>query len=467
MMRLSGYVRPPQTEKQARRTIRATLEAWARHVLAPLGQAPSAHHLMLISALERVSGSPGGRLLVLMPPGSAKSTYSSVLFPAWWLARHPRGLVLTASHTQGLAEDFGRKVRTLIDEHGVQLGVRLRPEKRAAGQFLVTSGGGYFAAGVRGAVTGRRADLIILDDPVRGFADGESFAAREALWNWYRSELVTRLTPGGCIVLVMTRWHCDDIAGRLVEQGGFELLQLPAIAVASDMLGRQAGDALWPDREPLAALEEHRRVLGERAFSALFQQTPIAAGGQIFDLRKFISVDSVPVGVAVRAWDLAATAGGSGDPDWTVGVRLVRTAAGGCIIDDVVRLRGGPADVVRAITGTAQHDGVGVQIGLPQDPGQAGLGQVMFLAGQLAGFRVRSSRETGSKEVRAMPVAAQIAEGTIGFRRAAWNAALLDELGLFPCGRHDDQVDALARAYTMLCEIGTPARYAAGPDLGR
>ncbi len=454
-------------ERLIRQGVRGSLEAWCRFALAPLGQEPARHHLKIIEALEQVSLGETQRLMLLLPPGSAKSTYASRLFPAWWLARHPHTAVIAASHTARLAEHFGRGVRGLMQEHPARLGVGIRSDARAAGRFVTDSGGEYFAVGVHGAVTGRRADLALIDDPVRSFTDAESRSAREHLWEWFRTELITRLKPHGRVVLVMTRWHCDDLAGRLIERGGWATLRLPALAEAGDLLGRAPGEALWPEWEDKDALAEKRGALGERHFSALFQQMPLAAGGQIFDVRKLALVDSVPDGSAVRGWDLASTIDGSGDPDWTAGVKLVRAPSGGLFVDDVVRLRGIPGEVARLIRTVAEADGVGVVVGLPQDPGQAGKSQVMFLAQMLEGYRVVATPETGSKSARSGPIAAQIGNGVVCLRRASWNATFLDELASFPNGNKDDQVDALTRAYSLLLEVSVPARFTLLPFSSR
>ena len=277
----------PLTERRLRQAIRSSLTAWATYALASTEHIPAQHHLLMMDALERVSRGEIRRLMLLLPPGSAKSTYASKIFPAWWLSQHPTSAVIAACHTARLAEHFGRGVKRLLDEHSTRLGVKLRGDARATGRFMTQRGGEYFGIGVQGAVTGRRADLALIDDPIRSFADAESFSAREHLWEWFRSELVTRLKPQGRIILVMTRWHDDDLAGRLIERGGWTVLRLPALAEAGDLLGRAPGDALWPQWEDRAALEEKRALLGEKHFNALFQQSPMRDGGQLFDARKY------------------------------------------------------------------------------------------------------------------------------------------------------------------------------------
>ncbi len=363
-------------ERRLREAVRSNLEDWARVALASNGHGPAAHHRLMMSELERVARGEDDRLMLLLPPGSAKSTYASVLFPAWWLARHPSSSVIATSHTAALARHFGRGVRGLLEEHGARLGVSLSRDLRGADRFATQAGGQYFSTGVRGAVTGRRADLVLVDDPVRSHAEADSAAARDRLWCWFRSDLVTRLRPGGRIVLVMTRWHPDDLAGRLLEADeSWRVVRLPALAEAGDVLGRAEGAALWPDWEDEAALARKRRMLGERAFAALFQQAPTRAEGRLFRPGRMAVLDHVAEAAGsqvVRAWDLAATAAEGRDPDWTVGVKLMRDAEGRFVVLDVVRLRGGPAQVEAAIRSTAMADGAGVTIGLPQDPDRPG-----------------------------------------------------------------------------------------------
>lgn len=458
-----------QQERALRLAIRGQLAEWARFALAPMGFEPAAHHRLLVDELERVASGGSDRLMLLLPPGSAKSTYASLLFPAWWFARHPASSVIAASHTASLAQHFGRGVRTLISEHGARLGYGIVDANRAAHRFATTHGGQYLTVGVRQAVTGRRADLLLIDDPVRSQADADNAMARERLWDWYRSDLVTRLRPGGRIVLVMTRWHPDDLGGRLLRSDDdWRSVRLPALAEANDPIGRSPGAALWPAWEDEAAVMRKRAIVGERAFAALFQQNPRRLKGRLFSPARIAILDEAPPGISVRAWDLAATAQhGSSDPDWTVGLKLTRTEAGRFVVLDVARFRGAPAAVEDGIRRTAALDGLDVTIGLPRDPGQAGVHQISYLTARLAGHRVRSSPETGAKETRAMPIASQVEAGNLALLRGDWNAVFLDELSEFPNGSKDDQIDALSRAFAMLTDGGAPARFVRGPVLTR
>ncbi|HEX2943025.1 MAG TPA: terminase family protein, partial [Rhodopila sp.] len=271
-----------------------------------------------------------------MPPGSAKSTYASVIFPGWWFTQHPRSSIICASHSRQLAEHFGRRVQNLIVSKRHSLGYTVETGQAAKGAWAVTCGGDYFAVGAKGAIAGRRADLMIIDDPVKSQAAADSLRSRDHLWDWYRSDLVTRLRPGGRVVLIMTRWHPDDLGGRLLQSAPNEwkVLRLPALAEENDPLGRPIGAALWPEWENEAALLRKRELVGERAWAALFQQRPRPVGGRLFACERITIVDHLTAGnVVVRAWDLAATTdSGRNDPDWTVGVKLAKAADGRYVV---------------------------------------------------------------------------------------------------------------------------------------
>jgi predicted phage terminase large subunit-like protein len=441
-----------------RSRLRGTLRAWAEEVLKKSGYRPAPHQLYLVSELENLARGRFDRLMILMPPGSAKSTYASIIFPAWWFTQHPRSSVITASHSASLAKHFSRRVRALVLEKEQYLGFSIIRDQRSADQWTTSSGGEYLAVGVRGAIAGRRADLVIVDDPIKSRADAESARQRDHVWDWFKSDVTTRLKPGGKIVLIMTRWHPDDLGGQLLAQAKSEwrIVRLPALAEPDDPLGRPVGSPLWPEWEDYDALARKRKLVGERAWAALFQQTPLPAGGQLFSVDRISVVQPLeptagePV---VRAWDLAATGDtGRNDPDWTVGVKLHRNANGRYVILDVVRIRGTPHQVEDLVVKTAQKDGAKVIVAIPEDPGQAGKSQMSYLTRQLAGFHVISARETGSKATRAMPLASQAEAGNLSMAQGDWNRELVEEMREFPWGRKDDQVDALVRAFTTLTD---------------
>ncbi len=458
-------------EQNTRQAIRARLTDWAKLALSSRNQVPAFHHYRLIAELEQIATGETQRLLLLLPPGSAKSTYASILFPAWWFTQHPGSSVIAASHTADLAKHFGRQVRELVNEHGSRLGYTLSADNRSAGRWSTSGGGEYFAAGIRGPITGRRADLAIIDDPIKSHAEADSAVFRELVWNWYRSDLTTRLKPGGRIVLIMTRWHEDDLGGRLLDRHGaqWRTLRLPALAEAEDPLDRPEGAPLWPEWESAEALEHKRLTVGERVWSAMYQQTPRPPEGALFTFRHVAMLDVCPGGgQSVRAWDLAGTAKlASNNPDYTVGLKLHRDADQRFTVTDITRLRGGLHEVKDLILQTAKLDGRTVTISLPKDPGSAGGFVATYLVAQLAGHHVIVTAETGSKLTRATPIASQLEAGNVALLRASWNQAFLDELREFPNGTKDDQVDALSRAFATLIDLAPPSRRLTIPFLAR
>ncbi|QZP07784.1 terminase family protein [Caenibius sp. WL] len=257
------------------------------------------------------------RLMVFMPPRHGKSEKTTKRFPAWYLGRNPKHQVISASYNSDLATDFGREVKGIISspEYGDVFGnVGLRQDSRAADRMNTNHGGAYFAVGVGTATTGRGAHLAIIDDPFKDREDADSETQREKVWNWYRSTLFTRLMPGGAIVLVQTRWHEDDLAGRLLEQDGrvedggeWTVLELPALD--------ENGKALWPEWYDEAALLRIKNTVGPREWSALYQQKPQPDEGTFFKRDWFNTWDKLPALRYYGTSDYAVTDGGG---DYTV-----------------------------------------------------------------------------------------------------------------------------------------------------
>lgn len=445
------------SEIMRRRECRTSFLTYATEIAALVDQTPAAHHRLLISELEAVDRGDNDRLMIFWPPGHAKTYYASILFPAWFLRIEGRNVIGASYNSEFAENDVSLPMLRLIKENRPILDYGLRTDNRKI--WRTTNRGVYRAAGAGSGITGRRADLFVIDDPIKGRVEADSETYRNTIWSWYRAEVITRLKPGARIILILTRWHEDDLAGRLLEaeKAGadkWRVISLPAIAEKEgDELGRKVGDALWPEWEDAEHLARKRASVGEREWAALFQQRPAPLEGALFKIA-MISVAAVrPAGgVMVRAWDLAATRQvGTANPDWTVGVLLHRGTDDRYTVCDVVRLRGGPDDVRQAIVNTAAQDPQGTRISLPQDPGQAGKVQVLELTRLLTGYRVESSPETGDKATRAAPVASQANVGNLSIVRSdTWNRVFLDELAGFPSAQKDDQVDALSRAFSVV-----------------
>lgn len=270
------------------------------------------HHEQIAAKLEAVERGEIDRLMIFMPPRHGKSELASKRFPAWCLGKKPQRQIIAASYNSDLANDFGRNVRNLVAEPEftqVFPGVTLAPDSQAAMRMNTNAGGAYVAAGVGTAVTGRGAHIALIDDPFKDREEADSERRRELVWDWYRSTLYTRLMPGGAIVLIQTRWHEDDLAGRLLEQSPeqWDVLELPAIS--------NAGEALWPEWYDLQALERIKATIGPREWSALYQQQPQPDEGTFFQRAWFQEWDELPPLRLYGTSDYAVTDGGG---DYTV-----------------------------------------------------------------------------------------------------------------------------------------------------
>jgi predicted phage terminase large subunit-like protein len=436
-----------------RRSIRRSLIDWCRYA----GFEPAAHHRLLIRKLEAVSRGEIDRLAVFMPPGAAKSTYGSVLYAPWHLAQHPKDCVIAASHTQELAEKWGRRVRNLVDEHKLVLGVGLAADSQAAGRWETNHGGEYFSAGVGGAIAGRRADLVVIDDPVRSREDADSELIRDKTWDWYKSDLYTRLKPGGRIVLIQTRWHEDDLAGRLLAEaatGGdkWEVINLPALAEANDPLGRAVGAPLWPEWENAEELARKRRAVGPRDWSALYQQRPAPDDGIYFKAEWLRPYDQAPARETMRIYggsDYAVTADGG---DYTVHVVVGLDPEGRMYVLDLWRKQASSDEWVEAFCDLVLQ---WKPIGWAEEQGQIRAGIGPFLDKRSRHRRAYVARDAfptrGDKAVRAQSIRARMASGGLYVPTgASWYPDFRAELLAFDAGKHDDQVDALGLVGQLL-----------------
>jgi predicted phage terminase large subunit-like protein len=288
-------------EARARLSAQTSLQAYIDYL--DIGFKPARHHRLLIEKLEAVERGEIKRLMVFMPPGSAKSTYGSVLFPSWYLGRNKHKSVIAASHNGELAERFGRKVRNYVGgaEFSAVFGFGLAEDSKAAARWETTQGGEYFAVGVGGSVTGRRADLGIIDDPVKSREEADSETIREKVWEWYKADFYTRLKPGAGIVLIQTRWHEDDLAGKLLQdakEGGeqWEIVSLPMEAEDNDALGREPGELLWPEWFTPEMIAQAKR--DPRNWLALYQQRPRPDGGGVFKREWVMYYEGAPLDAA-------------------------------------------------------------------------------------------------------------------------------------------------------------------------
>ena len=219
------------------------------------------------------------RLIVSCPPRHGKSEQISNWLPTWFLNNRPHGRVMLGAYNTDFAKQWGRKVRNNIETYGSELNVRMSGDSTGVEHWHTSAGGGMMARGLGGAFTGFGGDLLICDDPIKSAAEANSAAYREAVSDWWRSAFMTRVEPNATVVLTMTRWHTDDLVGRILsdpEQAQqWDVITLPAIAdEQGDLLGRKAGEALWPERKSAADLAQEKISVGDYVWKALYQQVP-------------------------------------------------------------------------------------------------------------------------------------------------------------------------------------------------
>lgn len=403
------------------------------------------HMVYIIYHLGLMSVGKIKKLMIFLPPRHAKTSLVTVRYTAWRIVSEPTIRVILAAYNQELAARFSRYVRRHVQDW-----VQLNNERTAVVEWETVTGGGLHAAGVGSGVTGIGADLVVIDDPVKSREEVRSEAYRERVWDWYSNDIYTRLEPDAAIILIMTRWHDDDLAGRILASADAEnwaVVSLPAEAEENDPLNRTPGQPLWPERYDSEALAESRIVLGNNYF-ALYQQRPVAREGELFKRFWFVIVESAPVQAnRVRYWDKAGSAGTGA---YTCGVLMARSRNGIYYIEDVVRGQWSAGVREKIIRQTAELDRQRygrVSIWIEQEPGSGGKESAEASIRNLAGFAVRAERATGDKIVRAEPFAAQCEAGNVRLVKGPWNAAYLDELTAFPFGKYSDQVDGSSGAF--------------------
>jgi predicted phage terminase large subunit-like protein len=442
----------------------------------PAEYVPNWHIGAVAEHLEAVANGEIKRLIINEPPRHMKSLEVSVAFPAWVWAQQKRSKLtgpgvgfLSTSYAQSLSVRDNLKCRRLIESPWYQRGwgdrFRLTSDQNTKIRFDNNQGGYRLASSVDGTATGDGGDIIIIDDPISA-KDALSPTVRNAANDWFDNTMSTRLNDPktGAYIIIMQRLHEDDLVGHLLAQSGedWTVLCLPAryepdhpLVWINDTRSKP-GELLWPARMGEREVLTLEASLGSYGAAGQLQQRPAPREGGMFKRTWFEIVDAAPAGLRkVRRWDLAASVAEAGrDPDWTVGVLMGKDSAGFYYILDVQRMRESPHEVENAIKNTASSpsDGKGTWVAFPQDPGQAGKAQVGLLARMLSGYIVKSAPETGSKETRETPFSAQCEAGNVKLVKGAWNEAFLDELTIFPAGKHDDQVDAAAGAFHLLAE---------------
>jgi len=280
---------------------------------------PNWHHEEISYALQSIEKGEFQKkglkiLMVFMPPRHGKSEECTINFPAWYLGKNPTKEIITASYSGDLATKFGGKTRDLVNSKifsKIFPGITLKAGEESKGEWMTNKKGSYVSVGVGGATTGKGANIFLIDDPIKNAEEAESQVYREKVWEWFKTVAWTRLEPNGVMVIILTRWHLDDLAGRILANEDFKkitkIISYPAIAEL-DEKHRKRGEALWTGRYDIDELEQTKKLLGTKNFSALYQQHPIATEDQEFkphyfrdreqaevdrlQTRKFLTIDT-------------------------------------------------------------------------------------------------------------------------------------------------------------------------------
>jgi predicted phage terminase large subunit-like protein len=441
---------------------------------------PEPFHQHLAQTLDRVVSGELKRLMIFAPPQHGKSELSSVRLPAYWLGKRPDDPVIISSYAADLAYSKSRQARTIVESDDYPFAqVKTRKDSRAVNHWSLAAPyrGGLLAVGVGGPITGHGALLGIIDDPVENWEQAQSQVFRDKTWEWYRTTFRTRIWEDGAIILIMTRWHEDDLAGRLIQEQGneWEILRYPAIAESEkervannrqlkqsddqvDPLKRDEGEPLAPNRFSRAALDLLKRDVGPYAWAAQYDGVPRPAEGGLFKRSYFdspdhplIDADKIPsIAYAVRYWDLAMSEKTSAD--YTVGWKYGMGVDGHRYVLDVCRDRVDWGELTEYMAKVMLADGPEVPQGIEMKGYMSRAVQKLNADPRLHGYSIFGYEVDKDKFTRALPAAAKAAAGLVHMVNAHWTEPAIAELCSFPNTAHDDQVDAFSGAEEMLMD---------------
>lgn len=412
------------------------------------GFIPALHHRFINRHLQEAAARKIRRLMIFLPPGSAKSTYSSVLFPPWFLAQQASSTILACSCTSDLATSFGRKSRNIADQFSLQLGYELQKDSQAADRWETTNNGLFYCAGVGTKIAGRRADLGLIDDPVGSKEQADSKLERDKAWDWFNFDFKPRLKPNAIIVLIMTRWHETDLAGMILanEPNQWTVIRIPFFAEDNDPLGRAKGGLLWPDYFTADMYPTDVRVA-----NCLYDNNPVPESGNFFNadwidpytyntpaelpknLRWYVGSDHA-VSLKQEADYTCCLPGGydaNGDL-WIPPNIFWEKADSGAVVEAMLDL----VEAYRPVEWWAESGHISKSIG-PFLNTRMRDRKVYFVLTEVV-----SSKD---KPTRAQPIRGKMRMGKVHFPSfASWWSRARHQLLSFPLGDHDDFVDALS-----------------------
>jgi len=413
-----------------------------------------AWHLRLVAkkleeVLESVVRGESRKIMLFLPPRHGKSKLASINYPSWILGRYPNLPIIISSYSSDLASDFGRETKDLMNSPVYKqiFETRIRADVEAKSKWLTKDGGGYTAVGVGGSITGKGFKIGIIDDPIKNRKEAESKTVRDSVWNWYRSTFYTRQDGAGAIILILTRWHQDDLAGRLLKKQPeqWEVINFPAIATKDEEFRKQ-GEALWPDRFPLEWLKERRKTLGPYNWSSLYQQTPTSAESQIFkeedfkhieweeverkNTRCFITIDPAPAKTVESDYIGVCENYVDENNNWNLKAYHVKENPSSLI------------DLFFHLKKTTKFEKIGIEQGTYQDVLKPFLDEEMRKR-NIYFEVVELKHQQTRKELRIRGLLPRYKAGTIYHIKGECED-LENEAIVFPSGEHDDVIDATA-----------------------
>lgn len=448
-------------EAERRGLIPPDFGAWQHRVRTEFDwDAP--HFALMHERLDRVTTGDIQRLLLEVSIRHGK-TETLTGYEAYRLELDPSTRILLGTYSQNQARKLSRSVRRLVKSRGIEISA----DANSVDEWETVAGGGLRAVGAGSGVASVNADLIVIDDPIGSRAEAESAAHRERVWDWITTDILARAEPHTQVVFSMPRWHRDDPSGRMQDRqsGRWELVSLPGVAEENDMLGRAPGELLWEKYRPQSWIDAMRIDLGSYGFASAVQCRPTPREGGIFRWDWWQLVDDAPKGLQmVRYWDTAGTdSTGDNDPDYTAGALGCRLADQRNMIVDMARFRLSVGKRDARMVEIAKEDkkryGGRVTWWLEEESGIAGKERTAAIvrAIQALGITCRTERASGSKVLRAEPLASAAEAGNVLLGPGEWRDPFRLEAADFPGGNHDDQVDAAAGMFNKLGEDKGPA----------